>query len=112
MLTDFSGIPGLPTPRIATGYVEAIRIDLTRPVTGAFRVRIFADGFPVPPEDVMAAFVLYGASVQGLARRIEWEQRPARSVRSPAFHELDYDRGFDEVLEAIERLQGDRKSVV
>jgi len=106
MLTDFSGIPRLPSIRIATDYIEAVRIDLTRPVEEAFRVRIFSDGFPAPEEEVVAAFVLYGGTVRGLARRIAWERRPTRCVRSTAFCELDYDVGFGAVLETIEILQG------
>ena len=101
MLFDAAGIL-----RIAAGYVSAVQLDVTRPVEDAFRVRVYADGYPPPHEDIVAAFLLYGATVTGVARRIQWEWIPLRGVCVPYYHSLDYSGGFSDVLRTLDEPQG------
>jgi len=58
-------------PRIAGGFLEAILIEVTRPIGAAFSVRIFDEDHPPPGADVVATYVFYSVAVPSVARRLE-----------------------------------------
>lgn len=118
MFADAAGIPlpqsylqrTDPALEIATGFVDAVRVDLTRPQGGAFRVRIYAEEYPPPEAEIVGAFVLYGTSVPEIGRRLDaaWRSlslNPVACVRSVAFLSFDHSRRFRKVLRTIEALQ-------
>src|SRR5258705_532178 len=59
------------TPRIAGGFLEAILIEVSRPVGTAFTVRIFDEDVTPPAADIVATYVFYSVAVPAVARRLE-----------------------------------------
>jgi hypothetical protein len=99
-----------PTPRIAGGFLEAVLIEVTRPVQEAFTVCVFDDDFTPPDADVVAVFVLYGVEVAELGRRLEsaWEALGLRGVvgvRYECYRSYDHSRSFAAVFKTVEALQ-------
>jgi hypothetical protein len=97
-------------PRIAGGFLEAILIEVTRPVGEAFSVRIFDEDHTPPSADVVATYVFYSVSVPAVARRlvIAWNALNLKSsVNLPAstFVTYDHERGFSAVISTIDALQ-------
>ncbi|MBI3854169.1 MAG: hypothetical protein HY293_00600 [Planctomycetes bacterium] len=99
-----------PIPRIAEGLLEAVLIEVTRPLRGSFSVRIFDKDFIPPEADVVAAFVLYGAEVAELGRRLElaWDALDLHAtpgVRYACYRTYDHTRAHGAVLKTVEALQ-------
>ena len=98
------------TPRIAGGFLEAILIEVTRPIGEAFSVGIFDEDHTPPEADVVAGYVFYSVSVPEVARRlvIAWNAlhlNPRTDLRASTFVTYDHDRGFKAVIGTIEALQ-------
>jgi hypothetical protein len=116
-------LPRIPTPATQAhpgetpldaagcrGVLEAILIEVTRPVGEAFSVRIFDEDHTPPEADVVAGYVFYGVSVPEGARRlvIAWNAlhlNPKTDLRASTFVTYDHDRGFKAVIGTIEALQ-------
>jgi hypothetical protein len=99
-----------PVPRVAQGLLEAVLVELTRPVEGAFAVRIFDEGVRPPAAEVAAVVILYGAEVAAIGRRLEqaWrelELEPTAAVRYVCYRAYDHPCGYAEVLRTVEALQ-------
>ena len=99
-------------PRVATGHVDAVLIDVTRPAARTFRVRIFDERYAPPEADVVAAFILYGARVGGVAERLlaAWRRAgllPTVQVRSESYCSFDHPAAFGSILRTVEALQRD-----
>jgi hypothetical protein len=97
-------------PRIAVAHVDAVLVDVTRPVDGTFSVRVYEEGYPPPDADIVAVYVLYGPSVTETADRLEkaWAAegiKPKSRVRSPSYCGFDLGRPLSIVLRSIETLQ-------
>jgi hypothetical protein len=98
------------TPRIAGGFLEAILIEVTRPVGEEFSVRIFDEDHTPPEADIVASYVFYGVSVPAVARRlvIAWNAlnlNPKTHLQASTFVTYDHDRGFRAVISTIDALQ-------
>lgn len=99
-----------PIPRVAEGLLEAIIVEVTRPLNEAFAVRIFDEDFAPPDADVVAAFVLYGADVAEIGRRLEgaWAALDLHAnpgVRYACYRSYDHSRAFTAVVKTVEALQ-------
>ena len=97
-------------PRIGVAPLDATLLDITRPVAGAYRVRIYEEEYEAPQAEVAAAFVLYGARVAEVSRRLlqAWGSfglAPLAEVRSAAFISFDHARRFALSLRLLEALQ-------
>ena len=99
-----------PVPRVAQGLLDAVLIELTRPVAGAFAVRIFDEGVRPPSAEVAAVVILYGADVAAIGLRLERAWRalglePTEAVRYVCYRAYDHPRGYGAVLRTVEALQ-------
>jgi hypothetical protein len=99
-----------PLPRVAEGLLEAVLVELTRPVGQSFVVRIFDEDFTPPEADVVAAYVLYGLDVAELARRLElaWaalDLHPTPGVKYACYRSYEHARAFAAVVKTVEALQ-------
>jgi len=97
-------------PGIAGGFLEAILIEVTRPVGAAFSVRIFDEDHPRPGADIVATCVFYSVAVTSVARRLEaaWTAlnlEASADLRTSTFVSYDLDGGFRTVIGSIEALQ-------
>jgi hypothetical protein len=97
-------------PRIAGGFLEAILIEVTRPVGEAFSVRIFDEDHTPPEADVVATYVFYSVPVPAVARRLEiaWSAlnlKASAALRGSSFVAYDHERGFRAVIGTIDALQ-------
>jgi hypothetical protein len=97
-------------PRIAGGFLEAILIEVTRPVGEAFCVRIFDEDHTPPAADVVATYVFYSVSVPAVARRlvIAWNAlnlKPSTHLQASTFVTYDHEWGFRSVIGTIDALQ-------
>lgn len=97
-------------PRVAVAPLDAILVDITRPVEGSYRVRIYDEEYEPPVAEVAAAFVLYGARLTGVERRLRqaWSSfglAPVAEVRAAAFVSFDLARRFALSLRLLEALQ-------
>jgi len=97
-------------PRIAGGFLEAILIEVTRPVREAFSVRIFDEEHPPPGADVVATYVFYSVAVPAVARRLEaaWSAlnlKASADLRTSTCVFYDHAGGFRAVIGTIEALQ-------
>ena len=99
-----------PVARVAEGLLEVVLVELTRPVEGAVTVRIFDEGVRPPEADVAAVFLLYGAEVGRIGRRLEHEWhstglRDIAAVRHACYRSYDHPRHYGLVVRSIEALQ-------
>ena len=99
-----------PVPRVAQSFLEAVLVELTRPRSGAFAVRIFDEGLKPPDDDVVATIVLYGTAVSEIGERLEtaWAAlriSAIRSVRYVCYRSYDHRGPFAAVLKTVEALQ-------
>ena len=99
-----------PVPRVAEGLLDLVLVELTRPVREAFTVRIFEEGYRPPEGEVAAVFLLYGADVGRIGRRLEhaWHSlglREIAAVRYVCYRSYDHPRAWGAVLRTVEALQ-------
>src|SRR5688572_22161349 len=93
-----------PGPRVAQGFLEIVLVELTRPAGEAFTVRIFEEGYRPSEADLVATFVLYGAEVRNVGRRLEsaWATlglSASSCVRYVCYRSYDHSRSFGAVLQ-------------
>jgi hypothetical protein len=101
--------PPAPAPRVAQGHVDAVIVDATRPESDRFRVRACLEDFPPPAARVFAAFVLYGATLQGVVDGLRegWTRAGIKiesEARSKSLVAFDLDGGYAVALAVIQQL--------
>ncbi|HKS16822.1 MAG TPA: hypothetical protein VJU16_05880 [Planctomycetota bacterium] len=101
--------PPSPAPRVALGHVDLVLVDVTRPESDRFRVRVYAEEFPAPSVPVMSAYVLYGVGVFQVSTELRrrWTAagiRAGREARSPSLVAFDFDGHFIAVLAIVEEV--------
>jgi len=97
-------------PKIAGGYLEAVIVDVTRPVEKEFQVRIYDEDFRPPDAQVKAAFVFYGIGMPAVVKALEdaWSRRkiePVGSLPGGSMRSYDFSGGLHGVVESIESVQ-------
>lgn len=97
-------------PRVASGFLEAVIVDVIRPVDNEFQVRIYDEDFRPPDAEVKLAFVFYGIGMTAVVKALEdsWSRRkiePIGTLPGGSLRRYDFAGGLREVIESIDSLQ-------
>jgi len=97
-------------PIVASGFLEAVIVDVTRPVEKEFQVRIYDEDFRPPDAQIKNAFVFYGIGMSAVVKALEdaWSRRkiePIGSLPGGSMRSYDFSGSVRGVVESIESVQ-------